>query len=335
MTIRVGLIGAGTMGAEHASIMAREIGGCSLEAIADTDRGRAAAIASKLGIRKVEADGLALVDDPQIDAVLIASSDETHFDLSMTCVRLGKPVFCEKPLAMTSTECLRLVEAEMGVGRRLLQVGFMRRFDQGYLDMKAAVDGKRFGSPLFLHCIHRIATAPHYFKTELIPFASAVHEIDAARFVLGEEFSRVSVHPGRPSANAPERYPLLFIFQSASGVLMDVEISTDAQYGYDVRAELVMESGALALVPPGASTISWEGSFGNRVHRDWTTRFAPAYRRQATAWIRSIATKTPCGASAWDGYVATKLAEDCVTALREASNQNLTLESEPDFYATP
>ena len=208
----------------------------------------------------------ALIDDPQIDAVLIASSDETHFDLSMTCVRLGKPVFCEKPLAMTSTDCLRLVEAEMGVGRRLLQVGFMRRFDQGYLDMKAAVDGKRFGSPLFLHCIHRIATAPHYFKTELIPFASAVHEIDAARFVLGEEFIRVSVHPGRPSANAPERCPLLFIFQSASGVLMDVEISTDAQYGYDVRAELVMESGALALVPPSASTISWEGSVGNRVH---------------------------------------------------------------------
>jgi myo-inositol 2-dehydrogenase/D-chiro-inositol 1-dehydrogenase len=156
------------MGAEHASIMAREIGGCSLEAIADADRGRAAAIAGKLGISKVEADGLALIDDPQIDAVLIASSDETHFDLSMTCVRLGKPVFCEKPLAMTSTDCLRLVEAEMGVGRRLLQVGFMRRFDQGYLDMKAAVDGKRFGSPLFLHCIHRIATAPHYFKTELI-----------------------------------------------------------------------------------------------------------------------------------------------------------------------
>jgi myo-inositol 2-dehydrogenase/D-chiro-inositol 1-dehydrogenase len=335
MTIRVGLIGAGTMGAEHASIMAREIGGCSLEAIADTDRGRAAAIASKLGIRKVEADGLALVDDPQIDAVLIASSDETHFDLSMTCVRLGKPVFCEKPLAMTSTDCLRLVEAEMGVGQRLLQVGFMRRFDEGYRNMKTAVDGKRFGSPLFLHCIHRIATAPHYFKTELIPFASAVHEIDAARFVLSEEFIRVSVYPGRQSAKAPERSPLLFIFQSASGVLMDIEISTDAQYGYDVRAELVMESGALALVPPSASTISWDGSVGDRVHGDWTTRFAPAYPRQATAWIRSIATKIPCGASAWDGYVATKLAEDCVTALREASNQNLTLESEPDFYATP
>jgi myo-inositol 2-dehydrogenase / D-chiro-inositol 1-dehydrogenase len=294
-----------------------------------------AAIASKLGIRKVEADGLALIDDPQIDAVLIASSDETHFDLSMTCVRLGKPVFCEKPLAMTSTECLRLVEAEMGVGRRLLQVGFMRRFDQGYLDMKAAVDGKRFGSPLFLHCIHRIATAPHYFKTELIPFASAVHEIAAARFVLSEEFIRVSVYPGRPSAKAPERSPLLFIFQSASGVLMDVEISTDAQYGYDVRAELVMESGALALVPPSASTISWDGSVGDRVHCDWTTRFAPAYRRQATAWIRSIVTKTPCGASAWDGYVATKLAEDCVTALHEASNQDLTLETKPDFYAAP
>jgi myo-inositol 2-dehydrogenase / D-chiro-inositol 1-dehydrogenase len=236
---------------------------------------------------------------------------------------------------MTSTDCLRLVEAEMGVGRRLLQVGFMRRFDQGYLDMKAAVDGKRFGSPLFLHCIHRIATAPHYFKTELIPFASAVQEIDAARFVLDEEFIRVSVHPGRPSANAPDRCPLLFIFQSASGVLMDVEISTDAQYGYDVRAELVMESGALALAPPIASTISSEGAVGNRVHCDWTTRFAPAYRRQAMAWIRSIATKTPCGASAWDGYIATKLAEDCVTALREASNQNLTLESQPDFYATP
>lgn len=66
---------------------------------------------------------------------------------------------------------------------------------------------------------------------------------------------------------------------------MDVEISTDAQYGYDVRAELVMESGALPLAPPIASTISSEGAVGNRVHSDWTTRFALAYRRQATAWI--------------------------------------------------
>ncbi len=106
MTIKVGLIGAGTMGAEHASVMACEIGGCSLKAIADADRDRATAVASKLGISWVEADSHALVDDSEIDAALIASSDETHFDLAMACVKRGKPVFCEKPLAMTSADCL-------------------------------------------------------------------------------------------------------------------------------------------------------------------------------------------------------------------------------------
>lgn len=214
-------------------------------AIADVNAERARKAAAPFDVKRVETDPLEVVRDIDVDAILVASSDDTHFDLVAECIRIGKPVLCEKPLALTSVQCRVLVDAETKAGKRLIQVGFMRRFDPGYAAMKEAVDDRRFGAPIFMHCVHRIATAPQYFKTEVIPFASAVHEFDAARYVLAEEFVRLTVRPARASAKAPSRNPLFFLFEAASGALIDVEVFPDAQYGYDIRAELVLETGVL------------------------------------------------------------------------------------------
>ena len=145
MTVRVGIIGVGVMGADHARIVARETAGAKLQVLADADEMRVHALAAELGAEKAFTDPMAVINDPSVDAVLIASPDNTHQALTLACLAARKPVLCEKPLAPTASECLAVVEAETALGRRLVQVGYMRRYDPGYADMKAACRSGDFG----------------------------------------------------------------------------------------------------------------------------------------------------------------------------------------------
>jgi myo-inositol 2-dehydrogenase/D-chiro-inositol 1-dehydrogenase len=130
MTIRIGLIGAGIMGADHARTIVSGVGGVELAAIHDADMDRARSVARSCGgdpLLHETADQL--IADPRIDAVVVASPDQTHASLAIACIEAGKPVLVEKPLASTLDECRSVISAEMKAARRFVQVGFMRRFD--------------------------------------------------------------------------------------------------------------------------------------------------------------------------------------------------------------
>lgn len=332
MAVRTGVIGSGVMGAGHALMLQSQIAGCEVVAVADADRARADALSAKLGVVRVFADGMALINDTSVDAVLVASPDPSHHPLVMECIRLGKPVLCEKPLATTSEKCLEIVEAEAKAGRRLVQVGFMRRFDPAYEAMKAALVEGRYGLPLFLHCVHRNAIAASYTTSEMIILNTAVHELDVARFLLGEEFANATVRASRATRAAPDRRPQFLLLESASGVLVDIEAFVDAQYGYDVRAELVCENGAMTLAQTHAVQAYAAGGFGHALYPDWMGRFDDAYRRELQAWVKSVGEGAAAGASAWDGYASTRTAELCLDAFRSQRMTEIAIESRPDFY---
>ena len=116
MTIKVGVIGAGIMGADHARILATSVAGAELVAISDPDAGRRGAVASSYGIAAAYPDPLALIGDSNVDAVIVASPDETHKPLTLACLDAGKPVLCEKPLATSPADCLDIVRREIGDG---------------------------------------------------------------------------------------------------------------------------------------------------------------------------------------------------------------------------
>jgi myo-inositol 2-dehydrogenase / D-chiro-inositol 1-dehydrogenase len=118
-----------------------------------------------------------------VDAVLIATPDATHGALAIACIEAGKPVLCEKPLAPTSAECLRVIEAENRARKRLVQVGFMRRFDSAYVEMKSTLKKGVLGTALMFHCLHRNVSAPSFFDSQMAITNSASHEFDIARFV--------------------------------------------------------------------------------------------------------------------------------------------------------
>lgn len=332
MTIRIGVIGTGVMGAGHASMLSTQIAGCEVVAVADADEARARSVASGLGAR-VFTDGAALIADAGVDAVVIASPDPTHHPLVMECLRQVKPVLCEKPLGTTSAECREIVAAESKAGRRLVQVGFMRRFDPGYEAMKAALDDERYGLPLFMHCIHRNAVAASYTTSEAIILNTAVHELDVARFLLGEEFVAATVRGARATRSAPSRRPQFLMLETVSGVLVDIEAFVDAQYGYDVRAELVFERGTMSLAQTHPVQTYSEGVIGKSLHADWMGRFDDAYRRELQAWVRSIRDGKAVGASTWDGYVSTRTAELCLEAYRTQQTVAIEIEERPAFYA--
>ena len=147
------------MGAAHVATLTKGVEGAHVAAVSDADPARADARPREGGARAI-ADPHALIADPAVDAVVVASFDTTHEEFVLACIAAGKPVLCEKPLATTADACLRVIDAELAAGRRLVSLGFMRRYDPGYESIKAQLDGGGIGAILLVHCAHRNAVAP-------------------------------------------------------------------------------------------------------------------------------------------------------------------------------
>src|SRR5215207_243085 len=311
MTLAVGVVGAGIMGADHARTLAGAISGATLAGIADPDAARAGQVAAGVDGCRAYADPVELIAD--VDAVVVASPDDTHEAYTLACLQAGRPVLCEKPLATTAEAALRLVRAEEATGRPLVQVGFMRRFDPGYRELKRLLDADELGGVLLVHCVHRNGSAPATFGAEQLLTSSATHEIDAARWLLGEEVTEVTVHQPRSSGEAPAGVgdPLFVVLRTASGALVDVEVFVNARYGYDVRCEVVGERGTASLVPPAPVAVRRDGAERLAIPADWRSRFAAAYRHELQTWVDGVLAGEVRGPTAWDGYVATAVAEAC------------------------
>ena len=332
MSIGVGIIGAGIMGADHARIFAGSVAGAHLVAISDADAARAGAVARETGAKRGVNDPFAVINDPQVQAVLVASPDATHPDFAIACIKAGKPVLCEKPLAPTAAEGLRVIEAELAAGRRLVQLGYMRRFDPGYVEMKGLLESGRYGEALAFHCVHRNASAPPHFDGPAAIVSSCGHEVDVSRFVLSAEFATVKVFRGKRSRHATFDDPMLIVLETDKGQLVDVELFINAQYGYDVKGELVCETGTVSFGPTLNTEVRAGGVCATALAPDWRPRFAAAYRLQNQAWINSITTGSPVGSSAWDGYVATTVTDAGAKSLKSGETVAIAYEKRPGLY---
>ena len=324
MTVRVGVIGVGLIGEDHVRRLTTVLDDASVIAVTDVDKDRAAAVAERYGVATVHATGEDVIADPQVDAVVVASWGPTHEPYVQASIAAGKPVFCEKPLATTPEACERVLAAETAAGRRLVQVGFMRRYDRAYRDLRVALNDGSVGAPLLAHMAHRNPAVPPTVTSEAAINDSAVHEIDVTRWLLGEEITSVMVLAPRRSALAGGELqdPMVIMFRTASGVLVDDELGLNVRYGYDIRAEVVGETGQVRLPA------------GDPVPPDWRVRFADAYDTEFRAWIADVeAGREPGGPTSWDGYAAAVVAAASVTALHSGETWvPVTLPEQPEFY---
>ena len=317
MSVRVGVIGTGVMGAHHAATLWGNVSGAELVAVADADLARARAVAATLPGAAVAADAHAVIADPGVDAVVIASHDSTHAELTRAAVAAGKPVLCEKPLAPTVAECVAIVSEEGDAG--LISVGFMRRFDPAYADLKTALVTGPLGRPLLLHCVSRGVSAAPGTTSEYSVTGAAIHEFDIVPWLLGAPIVEVSWHAplSSPSAGGPQD-PQLVLLRTADGVLTTLEVFLNAGYGYDIGCEVVCEHGVLALAPTARVVASHAGSASAAHPADWRPRFADAYRIELQAWIESIADGVPSPLpSARAGLAATAVAEAVIASMHD------------------
>jgi myo-inositol 2-dehydrogenase/D-chiro-inositol 1-dehydrogenase len=333
MTLRIGVVGTGMMGQFHVQRLASSVPDAQVVAVSDVNVEQAKQVGERVGARAYS-DGHELIGDEQVQAVLIASPGFTHEEFTLACLAADKPVLCEKPLAPTVDACLRVLEAEAAKPRRLVQVGFMRRYDDGFRALKERLDDGQVGRALLLHCRHRNAAVPPGFTTDMMITDSVVHDIDVTRWLLGQEIVATTVFKARPSSLAPEglQDPQMVVLETAEGVLVDVESFVTCQFGYDIRYELVGESGTVALGEQPGVQVRAEGRHQGPIPADYRERFGDAYQRELEAWVAGVLAGRVTGPSAWDGYATTAVAEAAVESLASGRRTAVGLVDRPALY---
>lgn len=324
MNVAVGVIGAGVMGAEHARILREQTRGAHLAAVCDADPARAVGAAA--GARAF-ADARALIASNDVHAVVVASPDATHADYVLAAIEAGKPVLCEKPVAATAADALRIVNAEVELGRHLVQVGFMRRFDAAYGEMRHARIKGSIGASTVLHNVHRNLAAPDWFSGAMAVTNAFIHEIDISRWLLGSEIVAAQIFPAGTAGT------LIIIMRTDKGEIISTEVSVNGGYGYHVHAQLVGAKGTIETAAPTRTVNNLAGAHGFPFPPNWIPRFAQAYRDQMQAWVDAIEAGSATGASAWDGYVATAIAENLAASLPGGRAVEIVLPVRPPLYA--
>ncbi|MFD6227872.1 Gfo/Idh/MocA family protein [Streptomyces sp. NPDC060232] len=333
-TLGIAVIGTGKMGADHVRRFGRTVGGARVVAVADPDGDRVKEVARTLDGASAHTDPAAATAAPGVQAVLIASPGPAHEEAILHALERELPVLCEKPLTPEPAGALRVMEAEQRLGRRLVQVGFMRRHDAEYERLKELLDAGGIGRPLFLHCRHRNASSPSFFTSDMLISDSVVHEVDAARWLLGQEITAVTVLSPRPSSAAPEGLsdPRMVLLETSGGAVVDVEIFVNCGFGYQVQCEAVGEAGSARIGDGHAMVVQAAGRWGGAIDQDFTVRFADAYDRQLRRWVAAAARGRVAGPDAWDGYAAAAVSEAGLAAARSGVRTVVELAERPALY---
>jgi myo-inositol 2-dehydrogenase / D-chiro-inositol 1-dehydrogenase len=334
MTVRVGVVGVGMIGQDHIRRLSTVLAGGQVTAVSDTDAARAKQVADGLQSARAYATGQDVIADPSVDAVLVCSWGPSHEEYVTAAIRARKPVFCEKPLATTQQACLNILEAEVAGGRRLVQVGFMRRYDQAYRALKAVIDSGEIGAPLIMQSGHRNASVPAHYTSDMAIVDTAVHDIDIARWLLSDEIADVSVlKPRQSSRGGALDDPLLTLLRMRGGAIVNIETSVNIVYGYDIRGEIIGETGVATLAESNTVIVKSKGRFSGRMPEDWRERFVRAYDVELQEWLDGCARDTVTGPSSWDGYAATVATDAGLSALKSGQWVKIEMRNRPSLYA--
>lgn len=334
--MNIGVIGCGAIGREHIVRLGGRVSGTKVVAVCDVFEDgakKAATLADKECKVYTEID--AIVQDPDVDALVITTPGFAHKDAVLAAIRAHKPVFCEKPLCTTSDDCKEIVDAEIASGKHLVQVGFMRRYDRGYRQLKELLDSGDFGKPLVVKCTHRAASVDGSYTTEMAVTDTAIHEIDCLPWLLGnDEWAKVQVIMGANtgSAHMGLRDPQVMIMQTKKGVTAVLEVYVNCKFGYDINCEVVCEDGVMNLPCPSFPTIRKGNQISTAIEQNWMLRFIDSYDVELQDWVDNAVNSTVSGPTAWDGYVAALTSDALVTAQKTGAIEDVKTGGVPDFY---
>ncbi|MGV9863510.1 Gfo/Idh/MocA family protein [Rhodococcus koreensis] len=329
------VVGTGMMGTDHLRRIPQSIAGARVVTVVDADSARAAAAVKLAPGARTAASLTEALSHGDVGGVLIATPGDSHHALVLEALEARIPVLCEKPLTTDAATSRLIVEAEIAAGQRLIQVGFMRRFDKQFLEVKNAIRDGGLGSALVGRFVHRLDVAPPRFtEADLIPEA-VVHEFDTARWLFDDEIESVEVLKPRANAHATQQLagPQLIVIRLAAGGIVVVDANMDSHYGYEVSGEITLEKGTVEFGRPSGVTYRRSGALTSDVTPDYRARFVDAYNAEIQAFVDGVRDGHLPGPSAWDGYVATVVVDAGVAAQQSGKVETVSLPDKPAFYA--
>lgn len=332
--LRIAVVGAGLMGADHVTRITERIVGARVSAIVEPDEARGTAAAEHapgaLAFSSIEE---AIAADA-MDAVLIATPGKFHEPVLLPAIEAGLPILCEKPLTMSAEASLRVVQAEIAGGKQLIQVGFMRRFDQGYIDLRELIVSGKAGDLLAMNCAHRNPAVPDTYTNTMLIEDSVVHEIDVVRFLTDSPIAAIEVKHPKRNTLSPDHLdePIFALLYTDSGVLANVEMNVSVQFGYQVKTEAIFQKGIAEIGRTAGLNLWQDGLLSTNEHMSFKTRFAAAYDNQIQRWVNATLQGKIDGPSAWDGYLASAAVTAGVEALTTGKRVEVEYAPKPGFY---
>lgn len=334
--LRVGVVGAGMMGTDHIVRITNRITGATVTSVVEPDADRAEAAAALVPWAQTFTHIEDALAANALDAVLIATPGRFHESVLLPAIEAGLPILCEKPLSQDAESSWRILCAEQTGGAQLIQVGFMRRFDPEYKQLRELIATRTAGDLLLLHGTHRNPAVPTGYTQEMLITDSVVHEFDIMPWLADSSIRTIEVRYAKRNSLSPARLrePILVLMELHNNVLIDVEMNVSAQFGYQVATEAVFERGVARIGQPSGLRLWQDSHLEIAEHESFITRFAKAYDLEVQAWVDAARQRTIAGPSAWEGY---KVAVACAAGVKALSTHEaiaLDLPESPAFYTT-
>src|SRR4051794_19525860 len=320
----VALIGSGRMGSFHAETLARRLPGARLAAVADAAPGAADRLVGAVGAGRAYRDAAQLWDDPDVDAVVIATPARTHADLVVAATGAGKAVFCEKPMAVTLADADRAIDAARAAGV-VLQVGFNRRFAADWQAARALLDAGTLGTPRLLRSLTRDPGGfdPSRVLPDTIFLETLIHDFDTLRF-LNPGAEPVEVFATAGALVEPEWADRGLLDTAVVTVRFDngaravAEACFEAAYGYDVRGEVLGSGGMVTMGDGRRSGLAFSGPAGRLVDtvRGDQELFRDAYTAELAAFVAAVRARRPAPVRGEDARAALAIALAAAESVR-------------------
>jgi inositol 2-dehydrogenase len=317
MKLGIGLIGLGRLGRVYARDLSSRLAETRLAAVADTNADLAREVADTFGAAKSYGDPADLLGDPAVDAIVVVSPTHTHKDVVLAAAESRKPVFCEKPLALSLAEC-REMEAAVGRHGSYFQMGFMRRFDPGYAAAYKQVGDGRIGRAVVFKSTSR---DPYRPSLEYANPASSggllvdmgIHDFDLARWFMGDvktvsAVGGVLAYPEMATVGDIDNAIATLTF--ADGRLGVVDLTRNGFYGYDISTELLGTEGTIRIgyLRETPIVVMTKNSVAHDTVPYFMERFERAYTLQLQDFARNVLHEHEPPVTLHDGIEALRVA---------------------------
>ncbi|MDD4849141.1 MAG: Gfo/Idh/MocA family oxidoreductase [Gemmiger sp.] len=318
----IALIGAGRAGMIHARNFAARVPGARMVAVSDVVEQSARQAAEELGADGWTTDYRQVLENPAVDAVIVVTPTKYHHEIVVAAAQAKKHILCEKPMAMNAQECRQMQQAADANGVAL-QVGFMRRFDEGFRRAKEIVESGQIGEVVMVKSLTRGPSTPREWMYDIQksngPLAEVnSHDIDTLRWLTGSEVQSLYAMAGnyrcgeiRPSY--PDFYDtVLMNLRMANGMLGSIDGAQGVQYGYDARVDILGTKGAIqvgGLQNTRTVAFTKEGGLHGDVVKSWMNLFEDAYLREDTSFVNCIQKGRPPEVTGLDGLRAVQIVQ--------------------------